>query len=554
VPFVAGTATANVYEAGSPALGAVAGGVMVSVGADVTLTVTLPLAVPVVAGAAGAAGAPAAGGVVPPVLEPACAPTATVTVAVVVALRTAVATPFASVETATCSSVPAVVVNVTGAELSGLPLMSITVPAIVERPPVAGSRVGFAETRTLPTAAVPTATLATFELEVAELDPAPPEVAVMIAVPLAVPALNLTITRPPLVRASDGSIDPKVVVKVTTVPSWGAVPACSSTVAVMSVVPFTDSAVLPAVTVIVDPVGASNGTFWQAPILSERPARTAVAIQRRRGRDTMKAVSILVPMKLAGQARSQHGYAMAVLLVAMSIMAIMLTVVMPVWKQTAQREKEEELVFRGTQYVHAIALFQRKTANAYPPNIDLLVRERYLRKKYKDPITNDDFVPLPVGAAAGAATSGRDSQPGGRGGQTAPDGRGSPPSTPGNNPPNTTQGMGGRGSATPFGAPSAGTIGGISGVASKSKDQSIRIYNGRSHYNEWAFVYVQQQQAPGAGAAPGGAGPGGRGTTPAGAGGVGGVGPGGFGPQPGGFPRGATPIQPVTPSTPRGRF
>jgi type II secretory pathway pseudopilin PulG len=263
---------------------------------------------------------------------------------------------------------------------------------------------------------------------------------------------------------------------------------------------------------------------------------------------------------------------MAVLLVAMSIMAIMLTVVMPVWKQTAQREKEEELVFRGTQYVHAIALFQRKTANAYPPNIDLLVRERYLRKKYKDPITNDDFVPLPVGAAAGAATSGRDSQPGGRGGQTAPDGRGSPPSTPGNNPPSTPQGMGGRGSATPFGAPSAGTIGGISGVASKSKDQSIRIYNGRSHYNEWAFVYVQQQQAPGAGAAPGGAGPGGRGTTPAGAGGVGGrsgppnrggptgpgrqngPGPGGFGPQPGGFPRGATPIQPVTPSTPRGRF
>jgi len=268
---------------------------------------------------------------------------------------------------------------------------------------------------------------------------------------------------------------------------------------------------------------------------------------------------------------------MAVLLVAMSIMAIMLTVAMPVWKHTAQREKEEELVFRGMQYVHAIALFQRKTANAYPPNIDLLVRERYLRKKYKDPITNDDFVPLPVGAAAGGGTPGRDSQPGGRGGQPAPAGRGSLPSAPGSNAPNTSQGAGGRGTATPFGTPSAGTIGGISGVASKSKDQSIRIYNGRSHYNEWAFVYVQQQQAPGAGAAPGGAGPDGRGTTPAGAGGIGGrggppnrggptgpgrqsgppgrqngPGPGGFGPPPG-FPR-ATPIQPVTPSTPRGRF
>ncbi len=88
---------------------------------------------------------------------------------------------------------------------------------------------------------------------------------------------------------------------------------------------------------------------------------------------------------------------MAALLVALSIMAIMMTVVMPVWKQTTQREKEEELIFRGKQYVHAIGMFQRKFANAYPPNIDALVDQRFLRKKFKDPITNDDFVPIPVG-------------------------------------------------------------------------------------------------------------------------------------------------------------
>jgi type II secretory pathway pseudopilin PulG len=266
---------------------------------------------------------------------------------------------------------------------------------------------------------------------------------------------------------------------------------------------------------------------------------------------------------------------MAVLLVSMSIMAIMLTVAMPVWKQTSQREKEEELVFRGTQYVHAIALFQRKTANAYPPNIDLLVRERYLRKKYKDPITNDDFLPLPVGAAPGGAGAAA-SQPGGRGQPLATfssGGRGPLTQTSGTPVAGVPQGAGGRGSATPFGAPSAGNIGGISGVASKSKEQSIRIYNGRTHYNEWTFVYVQPQQAPGAGGAPGAATPGGRGTTPAGAGGVGGRGgppnrggptgpnrqggpggPGGFGPQRSGFPTGVTPIQPVGPGTPRGRF
>ena len=91
-------------------------------------------------------------------------------------------------------------------------------------------------------------------------------------------------------------------------------------------------------------------------------------------------------MHLAGQAKrprnGERGYAMAALLVAMSLMAIMMTVVMPVWKQTAQREKEEELVFRGKQYVHAIGLFQRKFANAYPPNIDVLVDQRFLRKKF----------------------------------------------------------------------------------------------------------------------------------------------------------------------------
>ena len=279
----------------------------------------------------------------------------------------------------------------------------------------------------------------------------------------------------------------------------------------------------------------------------------------------MKTINILVRMKLAGQARNQHGYAMVVLLISMSIMAVMMTVAMPVWKQTVQREKEEELIFRGTQYVHAIALFQRKTANAYPPNIDVLVRERYLRKKYKDPITNDDFVPLPVGAAPGGAGAGQQSAPGigGRGPTTSPVSGGLQTSP-------TPPGGGRQGSTpTPFGTPSAGTIGGVSGVASKSKEKSIRIYNGRTHYNEWAFVYVQQQQAPGAGAG-GAATPGGRGTSPGGPG-VGGRGgppnrggptgpnrqggPGGFGPQRSGFPSGATPIQPVGPGQPgRGRF
>ncbi len=84
---------------------------------------------------------------------------------------------------------------------------------------------------------------------------------------------------------------------------------------------------------------------------------------------------------------------MAGLIVGITVMAIVMTAAMPVWKHTAQREKEEELVFRGEQYVHAIGLFQRKYANAYPPSIDVLVEQKFLRKKYKDPITERRFRP-----------------------------------------------------------------------------------------------------------------------------------------------------------------
>jgi type II secretory pathway pseudopilin PulG len=94
-------------------------------------------------------------------------------------------------------------------------------------------------------------------------------------------------------------------------------------------------------------------------------------------------------MELAGQ--GNRGYAMAALLVGMSVMAVLMSALLPVWSHMATREKEEELIFRGRQYARAIGLFQRKYANTAPPTIDLLVEQRFLRKKYKDPITNDDF-------------------------------------------------------------------------------------------------------------------------------------------------------------------
>jgi len=228
---------------------------------------------------------------------------------------------------------------------------------------------------------------------------------------------------------------------------------------------------------------------------------------------------------------------MAALLVALGIMAVMMTVAMPVWKQAAQREKEEELVFRGQQYVHAITLFSRKYANAFPPNIDVLVRERFLRKKFKDPITNTDFQPIPAGQQGTPGIS----APAGQRGQRQSDTGGREPS------PGPTAG---RGPASTFGTGTPTTGGGgagIIGVMSKSKDKSIRLYNGRSHYNEWVFVYTAQNQTPGAGGAPGAGAPGQRG-QPGQRGGPGTFGPGstgpGRGPTPGrGGPGGRNPFQ-----------
>jgi len=171
------------------------------------------------------------------------------------------------------------------------------------------------------------------------------------------------------------------------------------------------------------------------------------------------------------------------LLVTLSVMAILLTVAMPVWKHMAQREKETELVFRGQQYVHAIGLYQRKHGpGVLPPNVDALLNDHYLRKKFKDPMTNDDFQVLIQGATTPAAPAT------GAGGRSGGPGRGTVSLTTGPQPGQVQ---------AQIGSAQGGRGAGVIGVASKSKAESIRIYNGRTHYNEWAFIFTPTVQAPG---------------------------------------------------------
>ena len=226
-------------------------------------------------------------------------------------------------------------------------------------------------------------------------------------------------------------------------------------------------------------------------------------------------------MGLQGQASGgrQRGYAMAALLVAMAVMAVMMTAAMPAYRHLARREKEAELVFRGEQYARAIALYRAKNGNNFPPSIDVLVSGKYLRKKFKDPMTKDgEFRIVPVGNPQGGQ------------GQPAPGGRGTGPAGGRGNPP-TGQQPG----PQPQSGPGGGFVGGgIMGVASKSQETSIRIYKEQTRYDMWPFTFNMVNRPGGQGPAAGQ--PGGPGAQQPGIGpGRGGRGPGGRGPTvPGG--------------------
>jgi len=212
---------------------------------------------------------------------------------------------------------------------------------------------------------------------------------------------------------------------------------------------------------------------------------------------------------------------MAALLVALAVMSVLMSVALPVWRHEAQREKEEELVWRGQQYIRALRLYHART-QALPGSVDLLVNGHFLRKKYKDPITGDDFELIGQGGLAGQTTQG---QPAGRAGTPQTGGSsqaGGARSAAGGGVPVAPMGPGvtgerAAGTTSQASAFGGGSVpGGILGVRSKSKDESIRLYQGRNHYNEWNFIFVNPN--------PGGAG--GRG-QPGGAGGRGQPGRGG---------------------------
>jgi len=165
--------------------------------------------------------------------------------------------------------------------------------------------------------------------------------------------------------------------------------------------------------------------------------------------------------------RSQAGYALITVLFFLMLLIVAAMSQAPSVVGQIRRDREMELVNRGAQYARAIKKFYRKFGR-YPMNIEQLENTnqiRFLRKRYKDPVTGEDFRLLHFGEVSltpkspGAATN---------------------PGIPAAN-------LAGASS----GSKDTKKIGGgpIVGVASTSEQTAMMEFNKKTKYNEWEFVY-----------------------------------------------------------------
>jgi len=242
--------------------------------------------------------------------------------------------------------------------------------------------------------------------------------------------------------------------------------------------------------------------------------------------------------------RREKGYVLLTLLLVVALLGIVaLTATIPI-KFEIQRDQEQEMIHRGVQYSRAIRAYYKKF-NRYPTKLEDLDNTnnlRYLRKHYKDPLNkNHEFRLLhfgepgvtlgggisigggsipgatPVGGQAGLNGAGQTSSVFGGGlsgsgfGNSGVNSSGVFAQSPGlgaNSNSQTTTGQGtSPASGTDATSASAQVVPGtaqgdtssssqqlvaggpIVGVASLSKNNTIREFNKKKRYNEWQFLY-----------------------------------------------------------------
>jgi type II secretory pathway pseudopilin PulG len=95
--------------------------------------------------------------------------------------------------------------------------------------------------------------------------------------------------------------------------------------------------------------------------------------------------------------KNRDGFTLFLLLAAIVLIEISVSIGVKQWKTIVQREKEAELLFRGEQIRRGIeAYYNKPGAHQFPAALDYLVGgafggPRFLRRLYKDPMTNGEW-------------------------------------------------------------------------------------------------------------------------------------------------------------------
>lgn len=165
-------------------------------------------------------------------------------------------------------------------------------------------------------------------------------------------------------------------------------------------------------------------------------------------------------------------------MMAVFVLSLGALIALPVWQTELQREKEEELIFRGKQYAEAVRIFVQKNPGRFPTSLKDLLDKKCIRRLYKDPFGPDgqwNVILATTGASTGSSTAGS-------GGTTSATARGG----------QAVQEI----LVAPERVLPAIKDPRVLGVVSSSTSKSIKIYNDQESHDKWLFFFGQDPKKP----------------------------------------------------------